>query len=354
MSRATSARLKATRLPPLRLQDGHRLGQDDRDGDARGLEHPQQGQRPQRRPLLRRGAGRLPERHDPQPAGRARPGTGGEPLPHARPRAPAPDADLTQGRCSSPTGTSSSRRGSRPAASARRSSKAGVPVRVRKKPSPSAPKTTTARGRRYLTRKSFDRQVAAGLLTVIEEERDNRGNLKKVVRRMRCATSRATRALVNRVLGREVGGKQNILVLNDEAHHAYRIRKAEPDEDEEELLRRGRGERGVLQGGDGLGRRARPHPQAARHQLLRRSLGDALLPRPRRAGHEPDLSLGGQRLRADRRDRVGAGEDSAARRARHHRRGDSRLLQHLALDPAEADPGRARRAEGQSRSRRRS
>src|SRR5207253_10228041 len=34
--------------------------------------------------------------------------------------------------------------------------------------------------------------------------------------------------------GREVGGKQNILVLNDEAHHAYRIRHEEPDADEAE------------------------------------------------------------------------------------------------------------------------
>ena len=40
---------------------------------------------------------------------------------------------------------------------------------------------------------------------------------------------------MNRVLGREVGGKQNILVMNDEAHHAYRIRQDEPDQDELEL-----------------------------------------------------------------------------------------------------------------------
>jgi len=44
------------------------------------------------------------------------------------------------------------------------------------------------------------------------------------------------RALVNRVLEREVGGKQNVLVLNDEAHHAYRIRKEEPDEGEGDLF----------------------------------------------------------------------------------------------------------------------
>jgi type III restriction enzyme len=30
--------------------------------------------------------------------------------------------------------------------------------------------------------------------------------------------------LIQRLLGREVGGKENILVINDEAHHAYRIR----------------------------------------------------------------------------------------------------------------------------------
>ena len=41
------------RLPPLRLQDGDRRGQDDRDGDAGRLEHPQQGQRPLRRAVLR-------------------------------------------------------------------------------------------------------------------------------------------------------------------------------------------------------------------------------------------------------------------------------------------------------------
>jgi len=43
-------------------------------------------------------------------------------------------------------------------------------------------------------------------------------------------------ALVTRVLGREVGGKQNLLVLNDEAHHAYRLRREEPDEDEGDVF----------------------------------------------------------------------------------------------------------------------
>jgi len=40
-------------LQPLRAQDGDRDRQNHRDGDARGVEHPQQGRRPQRCPLLR-------------------------------------------------------------------------------------------------------------------------------------------------------------------------------------------------------------------------------------------------------------------------------------------------------------
>ena len=41
-------------------------------------------------------------------------------------------------------------------------------------------------------------------------------------------------ALVARVLGKEVGAKGNILVLNDEAHHAYRIRRLDDTDELEE------------------------------------------------------------------------------------------------------------------------
>src|SRR5439155_1702415 len=99
-------------------------------------------------------------------------------------------------------------------------SKAGVQVRVKETIHIGA-KTTTARGSRYLTQEDFKRQLAAGLLTVLDEERDKEGNLKKVkVESVRYVESDT--ALINRILGREVGGKKNILVLNDEAHHAYR------------------------------------------------------------------------------------------------------------------------------------
>lgn len=98
--------------------------------------------------------------------------------------------------------------------------KAGKPVRVTETIH-IGPKTTTARGSRYLTLGDFERQVAAGMLTVLEEERDRQGNLKKVrVESVRYVESEA--AFIERVLGLEVGGKQNILVFNDEAHHAYR------------------------------------------------------------------------------------------------------------------------------------
>jgi type III restriction enzyme len=94
-------------------------------------------------------------------------------------------------------------------------------------------KTTTARGTRYLRRDDFERQLAAGLLNVIEEIRDKAGNLVKVkVESTRYVESDT--ALIERVLGREVGGKRNVLVLNDEAHHAYRIRREEPDEGEDD------------------------------------------------------------------------------------------------------------------------
>lgn len=96
-------------------------------------------------------------------------------------------------------------------------------------------KTTTARGKRYLTPEDFERQVAAGMLTVLSEERETDGTLKKASVESRRYVESDT-ALVNRILGREVGGKQNILVMNDEAHHAYRIVREERDEDEDDLF----------------------------------------------------------------------------------------------------------------------
>ncbi len=111
--------------------------------------------------------------------------------------------------------------------------KAGVRVRVKERIR-IGEKTTSARGKRYLTPEELDRQVNVGLLTVIERKLDRDGSLKYVeVESVKHVESDT--ALINRVLGREIGGKQNLLVFNDEAHHAYRIRRAEPDEEEEEI-----------------------------------------------------------------------------------------------------------------------
>ena len=67
-------------------------------------------------------------------------------------------------------------------------------------------KNTTARGKRYLTEEELQRQIGAGLVEVLTETRD----------------------------GQEVGGKKNLMVFNDEAHHAYRIRQRIEDEKEVE------------------------------------------------------------------------------------------------------------------------
>ena len=101
-----------------------------------------------------------------------------------------------------------------------------------------AGKTTSFRGTRYITPAVLDARTATGELRIIEDKTDKNG--RRTVKVMGTAYVESDMALVNRVL-KEVGGKQNILVLNDEAHHAYRIRQAE-DEGEEENGEGGMGE----------------------------------------------------------------------------------------------------------------
>src|SRR5579884_496814 len=96
-------------------------------------------------------------------------------------------------------------------------------------------KSTTARGSRYLTEADYHRQRDLGQIEVLKEERDEEGNLTSVkVIATRYVESDA--AWSQRVLGQEIGGKQNLLVFNDEAHHAYRIRRAESEEEEAEVF----------------------------------------------------------------------------------------------------------------------
>jgi type III restriction enzyme len=94
-----------------------------------------------------------------------------------------------------------------------------------------AEKTTTARNLRYMTPQALDALAAAGSIRVLSERRDTSGHLTAVVvERERWVESDT--AVIARVLGREIGGKQNILVMNDEAHHAYRIRRDEAGDEE--------------------------------------------------------------------------------------------------------------------------
>jgi type III restriction enzyme len=95
-------------------------------------------------------------------------------------------------------------------------------------------KTTSGRGGRYMTEQALQLAVDQDTMRVVEDRRPKKQEV--VVEETRYVES-DTR-LIQRLLGREVGGKQNILVLNDEAHHAYRIRQGDVDtaEDDAEQL----------------------------------------------------------------------------------------------------------------------
>ncbi len=151
-------------LPPLCLQDGDGFGQDDRHGDARGVEHPQQGPRPSECAFLRRGPGGLPERDDSQPARgagsassatRASTGRRTSCPPHLMP-------DLTQGHVLVTNWHVFEPQTSQAGGVSGRVVKAGrretVPEIIH-----IGPKTTTARGRRYLTQRGVQSSgIASG------------------------------------------------------------------------------------------------------------------------------------------------------------------------------------------------
>ena len=90
-------------------------------------------------------------------------------------------------------------------------------------------RTTTARGKRYMTERDLRHKSALGLLKILSEEKDKGGNLKKAeIQAEKYIESDA--AIVRRVLEAELGKQSNILVFNDEAHHAYRLRADDGEE----------------------------------------------------------------------------------------------------------------------------
>jgi type III restriction enzyme len=98
--------------------------------------------------------------------------------------------------------------------------KRGVPELVRSTIKIGA-KTTSGRGLRYMTEKALDAAVLQGM-RILEDHRPEKSEV--VAEETRYVESDAK--LMQRLF-RDVGGKQNILVLNDEAHHAYRIRQTD-------------------------------------------------------------------------------------------------------------------------------
>jgi type III restriction enzyme len=91
-------------------------------------------------------------------------------------------------------------------------------------------KTTSGRGGRYMTEQALQLALDQGMIRIVEDRRPKKQEV--VVEETRYVESDAK--LMQRLLGREVGGKQNILVLNDEAHHAYRIRQEATETAEED------------------------------------------------------------------------------------------------------------------------
>lgn len=96
-------------------------------------------------------------------------------------------------------------------------------------------RNTTARGSRYMTRVSYEALVAGGEVFVKDEEFDGDGKVKKATLWSRKYVE-SDSALLDRILGREIGKKENLLVFNDEAHHAYRITQGREAEDDAEAL----------------------------------------------------------------------------------------------------------------------
>src|SRR6202165_4140560 len=89
-------------------------------------------------------------------------------------------------------------------------------------------RTTTGRGGRYMTEQALELAATPGAVRILKDLRP--GQPEVVVEETRYVESDAR--WIDRVLGKEVGGKRNILVFNDEAHHAYRIKEAESPEKE--------------------------------------------------------------------------------------------------------------------------
>lgn len=94
-----------------------------------------------------------------------------------------------------------------------------------------ARKTTSFHGKKYITPDILAARVAKGDLRILEDSTDKNG--RRLVKVSGTAYVESDTSLVNRVL-KDAAGKSNVLVLNDEAHHAYRISNAAEDDGEDD------------------------------------------------------------------------------------------------------------------------
>lgn len=111
-------------------------------------------------------------------------------------------------------------------------------------------------------------------------------------------------AFGRRVIG-ELYDRGPVMVLNDEAHHAYR---PAPVREDERISAEAKADR---EGGDRLGRWSGSPQRRRRRLVLRGSLRDSLLPRRQRSHRGRAVPLARQRFRAGRCHRVRHSEDPA-------------------------------------------
>lgn len=95
-----------------------------------------------------------------------------------------------------------------------------------------ADKATTARGARYMTLETYRKAQVLGLLEVVSEAHDEHGTpVQAEVIETRYVESDTK--WLKRVL-EDGARKRNIMVFNDEAHHAYRLNDVGAEDDEED------------------------------------------------------------------------------------------------------------------------
>ena len=95
--------------------------------------------------------------------------------------------------------------------------------------------TARIRGKRYITESELQRQETLDLITVKSRKTDKEGNLQSAeIEEEKYIETDA--AVVRRVLQKDLGSRSNILVFNDEAHHAYRLQDDNSNEQDDALF----------------------------------------------------------------------------------------------------------------------